>query len=177
MSDPTTSSTLRFRPERDLPALIRLYESNYVRLVQLLPELGRIQGCRVSRVSGALDLYVTVLERHKYTTALNLTYRFDNGDVVALEPNARVYLYHDVRAAELVSHSRRRRSLTALPWRRGRMPELDRRWVLNRFLLKWVRFCLHQGHLFLDYSAGHAPDVERLVRMPDPEPPSEEGPR
>jgi uncharacterized protein YqiB (DUF1249 family) len=139
----------RFREAPDLAALIELYESNYVRLLRLAPELETMEGTRVSRVAGALDLYVTVEERFKYTTSLLLTYRFEDDGVVELEPRARIHAYHDVRAAEVVSHFRRRRSNNFLGWRRGHMPEVQRRWTMNRFLNKWLRFCAHQGHMFL----------------------------
>ena len=32
---------------------------------------------------------------------------------------------------------------------KDRMPEVDRKWEMNRFLLKWLKFCAFQGHLFL----------------------------
>ena len=139
----------RFYRPRDLAALISLYEANYVRMMQLAPELDRLSDTVVSRVAGALDLYMTVLERHKYTTTVNLTYRFDGDDSSALEPNARICVYHDVRSVELVSHCRRRRVRSYQPWPVGRMPEVERRWEMNRFLLKWLKFCAHQGHIFL----------------------------
>ena len=144
----------RFQESRDLAALINLYEANYVRLARLAPELERIEGPVVSRVQGALDLYLNVVERHAYTTTLDLTYLFETATGPVLEPNARVRVYHDVRAVELLSHCRRRRSRRHLPRQRGRrMPEVDRKWETNRFLLKWLRFCTHQGHMFLDCTA------------------------
>ncbi len=152
MSQSALSSLARFQTH-DLAALITLYESNYLRLLKLAPELGQINGTVVSRVAGALDLYMSVEERFKYTTTLKLTYRFRDGDEYALEPNARVCVYHDVRCAELLGHSRRKRPWGVLPWRVGRMAELERRWEMNRFLLKWLRFCSHQGHLFLACTA------------------------
>jgi len=144
----TTQRLARFKP-RDLAALIELYESNYVRLLRLVPDILSLEGSVVSRVAGALDLYLSVEERFKYTTSITLTYRFVDGQEVALEPNARICVYHDVRAAEVVSHCRRKRAREMRPWTRGRMPELDRRWEMNRFLNKWLRFCSHQGHMFL----------------------------
>ena len=135
---------------RDLPALINLYEGNYLRLMRLLPELDNLEGTLVSRVAGAHDLYVAIEERFKYTTTLLLTYRFIDDTGVALEPNARVCIYHDVRAAELISHCRRKRTRKIHSWMRGRMPELDHRWEMNRFLFKWLRFCSNQGHIFLN---------------------------
>jgi uncharacterized protein YqiB (DUF1249 family) len=137
----------------DLAALIALYESNYLRLQKLAPELDQIKGTVVSRVAGALDLYMSVEERFKYTTTLKLTYRFRDGDGPALEPNARICVYHDVRCVELLAHCRRKRSREALRWRGRRMAELERRWEMNRFLLKWLRFCSRQGHLFLACTA------------------------
>lgn len=148
----------RFREAPDLPALIELYESNYVRMMRLAPELESQSGTVVSRVSGALDLYMTVEERFKYTTSLILTYRFEHEGMVSLEPRARVCVYHDVRAAEVVSHYRRRRNRSVDPWRRGHMPEVMRRWRMNRFLNKWLRFCGHQGHLFLACTASKVVD-------------------
>ena len=131
---------------RTLASLIEVHESNYRRLLRLVPDLRCIDGTVVSRVSGALDLYLTVHTQQRYTTSLTLTYRFDDG----LQPNAGIVVYHDVHAAELVSFVPRRLGRSeGLAWRRGRMPDLDRKWRINRFLQKWLGFCHRQGHLFL----------------------------
>lgn len=145
----------RFHESRDLAALITLYEANYVRLARLAPELDQFDEPVVSRVGGALDLYLNVVERHAYTTTLELTYLFEGAGGPALEPNARLRVYHDVRAVELLSHCRRRRTRRLLPRQPGRMPEIERKWEMNRFLLKWLKFCTHQGHLFLECTARH----------------------
>ena len=135
---------------RDISGLIRIYEANYVRLARLVPDPAACDRVMVSRVAGALDLYLERIEHQRYTTSLVLTYRFPDGDGYVFEPNARINVYHDVRAAEVVSHCRRRkRRGAARPWTPGRMPELDRKWRMNRFLLKWLRFCTFQGHLFI----------------------------
>lgn len=139
---------------RSLAGLIDIYENNYFRLMRLVPELERMEGAVVSRVAGALDLFLTIEERQRYTTTLSLTYRFRENDGVFLEPDARITVCHDVRTAEVVSHSRRRRRHHPLSrWRRRGMPELDRKWELNRFLNKWLGFCHRQGHLFLQVTA------------------------
>ena len=146
--DSVRTVTLQQR-ERNLASLIDIYESNYFRLMRLVPELDEFNGTVVSRVAGALDLYLTVIERQKYTTTISLTYQFPEEDEIFLEPNARISVCHDVRTAEVVSHSRRKRSRTVRRWRKRRMPELDHKWELNRFLQKWLGFCHRQGHLFL----------------------------
>ena len=43
------------------------------------------------------------------------------------------------------------------------MPEVDRKWNMNRFLLKWLKFCTHQGHLFLDCTTREAAEMHRLL--------------
>ena len=46
------------------------------------------------------------------------------------------------------------------------MPEIDRKWNTNLFLLKWLKFCIHQGHLFLDCATLEAADTFPLLLDP-----------
>ena len=57
--------------------LMALYESNYLRLLHLIPDLATIDGCYRSRVAGDCDLHVDVIERCRYTVTLSLTYYFE----------------------------------------------------------------------------------------------------
>ena len=151
------SSLAAFRTTRDekhaLSELLELYEGNYYLLNRLVPQLDAMSGTRLSRVQGAQDLYLTVLERFRYTTTVSLTYAFPEDDELIVEPNARIAIYHAARAVELLSHSRRPRIYRFRPARPGYTPQLDRKWEMNRFLCKWLRYCTHQGHLFLDCTA------------------------
>jgi uncharacterized protein YqiB (DUF1249 family) len=150
--DQSSIAKLALGQKHSLASLIELYESNYFRLLRLLPELGDLEGTTVSRVAGALDLYLTVVERFKYTTTLTLTYRFNEDDKILLEPNIRIRVYHDARAVEVLSHDRRCTSMVRATTR-SRGSELERKWELNRFLHKWLGFCQRQGHIFLRCTA------------------------
>jgi len=141
-----------YRPH-SLSALIDMYEGNYYRLSRLVPELDDLRGTMVSRVAGALDLYLCVLERFPYTSHLLLTYRFPDEAGHVAEPAARICVYHDVRAVDVISHHSRRRANAVHPWRRDHAPELERKWRMNRFLHKWLGFCIRQGHIFLRCTA------------------------
>ncbi|MFT5393123.1 MAG: hypothetical protein ACI8PT_003321 [Gammaproteobacteria bacterium] len=148
------------REPRNLAGLIDIYESNYFRVMRLVPELDEFEGTVVSRVAGALDLYLTVQERQPYTTTILLTYHFEDDGEVLFEPAAKISICHDVRTAEVVSHFRRRRQRWVRQWRRRSMPEVDRKWELNRFLQKWLGFCHRQGHLFLRATTTQVPPTE-----------------
>lgn len=128
---------------RNFPGLMALYEENYMRLRRLVPRFDAIDGSAVSRVSGCIDLHVTIIERSRYTTTLRLTYRFADGDDVRHEPDLRVRVQHDARTAEAM----------AVHMGRGRYHfdarrTLVRSWERNRFLHKWLGYCLHRGHRF-----------------------------
>jgi hypothetical protein len=135
---------------RTLASLLDLQECSYRRLLRLAPDLARLQGTAVSRVAGAMDLYLTLVERQRYTTTLSLTYRFPCAEGCLWEPNVNVRVYHDARLAEAVSYSRRHPPRNA-PCRRRPVPtELETKWETNRFLQRWLGYCLRQGHLFLE---------------------------
>ncbi len=133
---------------RDLPALMELYELNYIQLRQLIPDVSLVQDQAVSRVTGTLDLYLTVRERCKYTTTLHLSYRFDGDESPVLAPDVVVRLYHDAQVAEVISRGKgRSRKASGFDRFHPDYP-IEARWQVNRFLQKWLGFCLRHGHAF-----------------------------
>lgn len=133
---------------RDLPALMELYELNYIQLRRLVPDLNAIQDRSVSRADGALLLHLTVHERCKYTTTVHLTYRFNDGAGEFAAPDLMVRMYHDAQVAEVISHGRPRARRDADFERFQRQYSIEAKWQVNRFLHKWLGYCLRQGHGF-----------------------------
>ncbi|AGA33119.1 protein of unknown function DUF1249 [Thioalkalivibrio nitratireducens DSM 14787] len=133
----------------DFAALMELYENNYLRLRRLCPDLGGIEDGQVSVVEGASDLHLAILERTPYTTLLRLTYEFGSGGRISRQPDLRIRMFHDARQAEVVGRYCRRRGEgeVRLDAAAG-IPGLACRWRHNRFLFKWLGFCLAQGHRF-----------------------------
>ena len=140
---------------RNFPGLMALYEENYMRLRRLVPRVGAIDGSAVSRVSGCIDLHVIIIERSRYTTTLRLTYAFADGNDVRHEPDLRVRVQHDARTAEAMEvHMARGR------YHFDARRTLERCWERNRFLHKWLGYCLHRGHRFPGRSAAVTVPVE-----------------
>lgn len=134
---------------RDLPALMELYELNYIQLRQLIPDVDLVPDHAVSRVRGALDLYLTVRDRSRYTTTLHLSYTFDNDEGGStLAPDIVVRLYHDAQVAEVVSRGKGRGGSASGFDRFNHNYPIEARWRVNRFLQKWLGFCLRHGHGF-----------------------------
>lgn len=129
--------------QRNLPGLMALYEENYIRLRTLMPRPGSVGEHAVSRVHGCIDLHVIVVQRSRYTTTLRLTYQFQNGEELRHEPDLHVRIHHDARTAEAMNlHLPRGR------YRFEARRTLNRSWERNRFLHKWLGYCLRRGHYF-----------------------------
>ena len=131
--------------------LMELYENNYIKLRKLCNNFDNLHENSISRVDQGLDLYLQVIERSRYTVTLNLTYRFSNseqGEFKAL-PNLLIRIYFDAMQAEVLQRSVKRPVDVCFESKKN----LNNKWQNNRFLFKWLSFCLHQGHSFRSESS------------------------
>ena len=149
---PMQSTLLPLRPRTSgrFASLMELYERNYMLVRLLAPELrGMAEGEHVSAAGEAMPLVLDRIEHGRYTTTFNLTYRFSSRQRNAREPDLSIRLYHDARTCEVMSG--------LLPGERRtprRTRDLDEGWRLNRFLHRWLGYCLRQGHGFGTARAG-----------------------
>jgi uncharacterized protein YqiB (DUF1249 family) len=130
---------------RGFVSLMDMYENNYLRLRKLIPELDKLPDYAVSRLPGCLSLHATVLERTDFTTTLLLTYFFEEGEQRIAEPALTLRVYHDASQVEvLTGHLKHGRQHVA------RIPSKTKeiKWQFNRFLYKWLGYCLYLGHSF-----------------------------
>ncbi|HEX2668465.1 MAG TPA: DUF1249 domain-containing protein [Gammaproteobacteria bacterium] len=144
----TIEQHVRLVRPRSFAGLMTLYETNHVRMKQLLGNLRRVPEHAVSSSATDLSLYLSVQERSRYTTVMQLTYWFDGTAGSVADPDLAVRVYHDARLAEAVScaGNPRHAALQGL-WRPARS-ELEHRWTLNILLHKWLEFCLDNRHRF-----------------------------
>lgn len=150
---------------RSFTGLMSLYESNFIRLRQLVPGLETIDGAHCSVAESDLPLHLEVLERTRYTATLQLTYLFAHdaaaddavsstaGDAAdtarwLADPDLRLRVYFDGRLAEAMSLTSRHRHVILRRIAACHREELDSRWRHNMMLNKWLDYCLDAGHRF-----------------------------
>ena len=135
---------------RSFVGLMALYESNFLRLLRLVPELGRLDGCFRSNVAGDCDLHIEILERNRYTVTLSLTYHLETDEGLFIDPDMTIRAYLDGQLAEAMAMGDSQRHPTLRRLVGEHRSELDRRWRRNVVLNKWLDYLVEQGHLILE---------------------------
>lgn len=135
---------------RSFVGLMALYESNYLRLLRLIPEIDRLDGCFRSTVAGDCDLHVEIIERCRYTVTLSLTYQFATDDGLRNDPDMLLRVYLDGQLAEAMAIGKQQRHAALRRMVRAHREELHLRWRQNTILNKWLEYLSDQGHLVLE---------------------------
>ena len=143
-------------------SLMTLYESNYIRLRQLVDDVQHRHGHCISRTANDCDLHLSLLEHGRYTTILRLTYLFDDAAGVLADPDLEVRVYHDARLAEASRCGRWIRHAGLQHIRNELSVTLGERWLRNMLLNKWLEYVSDRGHRFaavtgVTGSAAHEP--------------------
>lgn len=147
ITDQWCRSTWRAKPG-SFVGLMTLYESNYVRLGWLVPDLRRVGAATVSRAAADCDLHLTPVELSRYTSVFRLTYEFAHEGSVVRDPDLEVCVYHDARLAEVRGFRGFERHPELSRLQAGIKRELDQRWMRNMMLNKWLEYCAERGHRF-----------------------------
>lgn len=146
-SDTNCAVSWRARPG-SFVSLMSLYESNYIRLAWLVPDLRGASGTHVSTIEGDCALHLSVDERSRYTTTLRLTYMFEDESGPQADPDLLIRVYHDARLAEVQACARWHRHSILESLRSELARQLGDRWLRNVMLNKWLDYCVERGHRF-----------------------------
>ena len=126
--------------------LMALYAENHGRLVRLFAPGGLAVGSHVSSVGDGLGVRLDVLERHRYTLELRLTYDLLDPLTGEPDPSAYLRLYQDARQVETTHCYVGRRWQDVM----GMFPPpaelVDHRLRMNTFLGKWLEYLADCGH-------------------------------
>ena len=126
--------------------LMGLYAENFALLTRLFEPADLAPGSWLSCIGDGLDLRLDVLEQHRYTSELRLTYAIQDPLTGEPDPSAFLRLYRDARQVEATHCYVGRRWQDVL----GMFPPpaelLDHRLRMNTFLGKWLHYLGEQGH-------------------------------
>ena len=126
--------------------LMALYSENHERLEQLFAPARLEQGGYVSSVGDGLDLQVEVIEQHRYTTELRLTYAMPDPVTGQPDPSAYLRQYHDARQLEATHCYIGRRWQDVIGMYPPPAELVGHRLRMNTFLGKWLQYLGERGH-------------------------------
>lgn len=140
----------RFTPRNQSYWLAQLFESNYGKLRELIPELPDLSGDAIAVSSGKPALLLTLVERSRYTLTLDLHYGFNSEPHRVAESRFRIRVYLDGKCAEALTANRHdvRDSAEPAPRRSQGARTLDEKWSANYFLERWLSHCLKNHYRF-----------------------------
>lgn len=125
-----------------------LYESNYIRLKWLVPDIREVQGSLISRIDGECPLHLELEEHSPYTSTFRLTYYFEDDAGVRADPDLVVRVYHDAHLAEVRSCAQWHRHAALRSMQSELSREMGDRWLRNIMLNKWLDYLVERGHHF-----------------------------
>ena len=137
----------------DLGAHLAVCDSNYLRIVRLLPEL-RHDDLRTfhvvfrAAVNGSLPAATfEVIDRDRYTSVIALSQHAPDRTFAAerLETQIKVRLYHDARCAEVIEFQGQRWFKSVYAYPNDKMRHPDEKAQVNRFLTEFLNVCLTHG--------------------------------
>lgn len=136
--------------------LMDLYDRNFALLNRVIPELQSMPGVSKTIMENYPDLYLKIQKRCKFTTMMNLTYRFsvnadnsiDEPEYVE-DPDLNIRVYHDARMVEAVSCKTKGLMPIGLDCF-GEQNHFACRWDSNIFLNKWLEYIIGIGYVFTE---------------------------
>ncbi len=123
-----------------------LYAENHARLQALFDPASLARGRHDSSVGDGLDVCVDILEQHRFTTELRLTYAMPDPVTGEPDPSAYLRLYNDTRQAEATHCYVGRRWQDAIGMYPPPLEVIGHRMRMNTFLGKWLEYLAEQGH-------------------------------
>ena len=126
--------------------LMALYTENHAQLVRLFEPADLAAGAYVSDIGDGLPLHVDVIEQHRYTTELRLSYAMRDPVTGEPDPSAYLRMYHDTRQLEATHCYLGRRWQDVIGMFPPPAEVAGHRLRMNTFLGKWLHYLAERGH-------------------------------
>ncbi|KRD39736.1 hypothetical protein ASE35_05255 [Lysobacter sp. Root916] len=126
--------------------LMGLYAENHRRLTRLFAPADLAVGTYRSSIGDGLDLQLDVIEQHRYTTELRMTYALLDPLTGEPDPSAWLRLYNDAHQLEATHCYVGRRWQDVIGMYPPPAELIGHRMRMNTFLGKWLEYLAERGH-------------------------------
>ena len=130
--------------------LEQLCESNYQKLLKLIPDLLMFKETAIGLAPNNTSLHVAVIESTPYTRTVELSHCFNKNPDEFMEPAVKIRLYLDAQLAEVLSDHVRASVAHVFKDPGSSRDIMNYKWRLNYFLQKWLDHCLKKDYQFSD---------------------------
>lgn len=131
----------------DLTKQMAICQSNYGRLLRLLPEwqASARRDFDLCYESREVQVSVWVEEAFRYTSTVVMRQTQTGGSPWLDTPDIVIRIYHDARMAEVICTRRRRHLSGVYSYPNANMHQPDEKFQLNQHLAEWLNQCLSFG--------------------------------
>ena len=127
---------------------LSLYERNFNKLVELLPDVSCRTGSFALAVTGQAPIHVQVLEQSTYTTTIALRQGLREANPWILDLRMKVRIYHDAQVAEVLAYQGIHSFQPLYPYPNPKMLQPYEKRRVNQFLGEWLSYCSLLRHSF-----------------------------
>tara|TARA_A100001234_G_scaffold125470_1_gene110009 strand:+ start:2921 stop:3367 length:447 start_codon:yes stop_codon:yes gene_type:complete len=122
--------------------LMTLYESNYVKLNHLFPNIKQYDDDRSIKSPFGNDIQLGVNKKTKYTMIISMTYSFEESEIIEYEPNLTIKIYFDSRSAEVIGIGKlsKKNKLRDITYQNKDI--INQLWRRNIILNKWLDYII-----------------------------------
>jgi len=121
---------------------LSLYESNYHKLLDWLPELNCQESGFVLAAAGLSPICIEVLEQNPYTTTVQIRHHILGAGPWVGALVLKVRIYHDAQVAEVIACQGVHSFKPFYPYPNPKMLQPYEKRRVNRFLGEWLSYCL-----------------------------------
>jgi uncharacterized protein YqiB (DUF1249 family) len=144
----TRTRKIHLAEPRSFSGLMAVYESNFRRLLRLVPEADLPFDQADSRGKHGALLRLQVLERCRFTTTVRLAHFASDAEGAAPDPDLRLRLYRDAQLVEAIRVDAYAQYAALADIQIETGDALEQQWPRNILLNKWLAFCIEQGFNF-----------------------------
>ena len=122
--------------------LMTLYESNYIKLNYLFPEIRQYNTDKSIKSLFGNDIHLGINKKTKYTMIISMTYSFKEIDIIEYEPNLTIKIYFDSRSAEVIGVGKlnKKSRLRDITYQNKNI--INQLWRRNIILNKWLDYII-----------------------------------